>query len=111
MEVGPKLRHPNESLRRVWARLRSTKRAAEERLFFELAAMTAQRRPGTEDFAESFVAPWIAAVARTGVDPARLRVDVAVLRGLLLDLLVTGERHGVDEAFECFLAQRLRSSS
>jgi AcrR family transcriptional regulator len=99
------------TFRTIWNRLRAPKRAAEERLFFELAAMAAQRRPGTENFAENFVAPWLVVVAAAGGDPVQTRLDVATLRGLLLDLLVTGDRKAVDRAFERYLAQRLRSSS
>lgn len=100
-----------EALRKAWARLRHPRRATEERLFFELAAMTAQGRPGTERFAESFVAPWITATSSRGADPVQIRLDVTILRGLLLDLLVTGDRRDVDAAFERYLAQRQRSSS
>lgn len=100
-----------EAFRKVWARLRAPRRADEERLFFELAAMTAQRRPGTEAFARNFIDPWIAVATAAGADPAQVRLDITVLRGLLLDLLVTGDRRQVDAAFEHYLAQRQRSSS
>jgi len=93
-------------LRRVWQRLRAPRRAGEERLFFELAALAAQGRPGTEQLRRDHVEPWLAAV---GPDPdarAALRVDLAVLRGLLLDQLVTGDRKAVDAAFEHYVAHR-----
>jgi hypothetical protein len=35
-----------------------------------------------------------------------MRLDVAVVRGLLLDLRVTGDRRAADAAFERYLAQR-----
>ena len=42
----------------------------------------------------------------TPVEQARaeVRIGVALMRGLLLDLLATGDRKGVDAAFERFLA-------
>lgn len=96
-----------EALRRVWRRLRAPQRAGEERLFFELAALAAQRRPGTEGLRASYVEPWLAVAGSDPAARAALRVDLAVLRGLLLDLLVTGDRRGVDAAFEAWLAARV----
>ena len=47
------------------------------------------------------------ALIEAGRDPATARADarlgVAVVRGLLLDLLATGDRREVDEAFERYL--------
>jgi hypothetical protein len=68
-------------------------------------------RPGTEGFLETAVEPWIAyiaaALAEAGADETSARADarlaVAVARGLLLDLLATGDREGVTEAFERYL--------
>jgi hypothetical protein len=48
-------------------------------------------------------------LTENGVDEATARADarlgVAVVRGLLLDLLATGDRQGVDKAFERFLGR------
>jgi AcrR family transcriptional regulator len=99
-----------DALRRVWRRLRAPQRAGEERLFFELAALAAQGTAGTEGFNERFVGPWLDLEPRPGTAAAR-RLDVAVLRGLLLDLLVTGDRRGVDAAFEQFAALRTASGA
>ena len=57
------------------------------------------------------VEPWItyiaAALADAGADETTARADarlaVAITRGLLLDLLATGDREGVTEAFERYL--------
>lgn len=93
-----------DALRRSWTRLRDPAFAGDERLFFELAAMTMYARPGTERVSEDLMRRWIGAANRSGVDVAQLRLDVAVVRGLLLDLLITGDREGTDAAFERYLA-------
>ena len=84
-----------------------------ERLFFELYAHALLGRPGTEGFLDNAIEPWVTAIApaiaqEAGLDDktarAEARLAVAVTRGLLLDLLATGDRAGVDEAYERFLA-------
>ncbi|MGN5377506.1 hypothetical protein ACQ4WX_06650 [Streptomyces lasalocidi] len=51
--------------------------------------------------------PLTAAETAAGADPAsardRARLGLATVRGLLLDLLATGDRAGVDAAMEEFL--------
>jgi hypothetical protein len=83
----------------------------QERLFFELYTHALLGRPGTERFLEGIVDAWVAPMTKrmveAGRDKAHARADarlgVAVARGLLLDLLATGDRAGVDEAYERFL--------
>src|SRR5215470_19223542 len=83
-----------------------------ERLFFELYAQALLGRPGTEGFLDNSIEPWITAlvpvlIREAGLDSktarAEARLSVAVTRGLLLDLLATGDRDGVTEAFERYL--------
>ena len=100
-----------DALRKGWQRLRAPRRAGEERLFYELAAMAMQRVPGTEDFRIDFVEPWLGAGDAWGTDRVQMRVDVAVVRGLILDLLVTGDRKAADAAFERYVSQRQRASN
>ena len=103
--VGP------QNARRSWERLSDPKLWPQERLFFELYAYALRGRPGTEGFldgiVESWVAPVTAALVEAGADERTARADarlaVAVVRGLLLDLLATGDRAGVTEAYERFL--------
>ncbi|CAL9611339.1 hypothetical protein [Streptomyces sp. enrichment culture] len=60
---------------------------------------------------DGLVTDWLEPLARaelaTGADPAttrnRARLGPATVRGLLLDLLATGDRVGVDAAMEEFL--------
>jgi AcrR family transcriptional regulator len=97
--------------RRLWQHLSDPALWPQERLFFELYAHALLGRPGTEDFLAAVVEPAIAALAdvmaSAGADPvtarAEARLGVAVTRGLLLDLLATGDRDGVTQAFERFV--------
>jgi AcrR family transcriptional regulator len=99
--------------RRSWQRLSDPNLWPQERLFFELYASALRGRPGTEGFldgiVESWVAPVAAALVKADADERTARADarlgVAVIRGLLLDLLATGDRTGVTEACERFLTR------
>jgi AcrR family transcriptional regulator len=97
--------------RRIWARLSDPALWPAERLFFELYVQALLGRLGDERFLDSAIEGWIAPVAaamvEAGASEATARVDarlgLAVVRGLLLDLLATGDRDGVTEAHERFL--------
>jgi AcrR family transcriptional regulator len=97
--------------RRLWQHFSDPRLWPQERLFFELYAHALLGRPGTEGFLEAVVEPWITALAdvlvKEGVDSgtarAEARLAMAVTRGLLLDLLATGDRAGVTEAYERYL--------
>ena len=97
--------------RRAWQHFSDPQLWPLERLFFELYGRALLGRPGTEGFLEAVVEPWISGIAAelveagTDVTSARreARLAVAVTRGLLLDLLATGDRDGVTEAFEQYL--------
>jgi len=103
----------SQDARRAWERLSDPALWPQERLFFELYAYALRGRPGTEGFLDGIVESWVAPVAaarvQAGADERAARADarlgVAVVRGLLLDLLATGDRAGVDEAYERFLAR------
>ena len=97
--------------RRAWQHFSDPQLWPLERLFFELYGRALLGRPGTEGFLEAVVEPWISGIAaelvEAGADVAaartQARLAVAVTRGLLLDLLATGDREGVTEAFEQYL--------
>ncbi|MGA3145907.1 MAG: helix-turn-helix domain-containing protein [Acidimicrobiales bacterium] len=97
--------------RQEWHRLSSPDLWPQERLFFELYSHALRGRPGTEGFLDGVVESWVGPIANAlveaGTEPGTARADarlgVAVVRGLLLDLLATGERREVDEAFERYL--------
>jgi AcrR family transcriptional regulator len=96
---------------KAWKRLSDPALWPQERLFFELYARALYERPGTEEFLDGIVDSWVEPVATalqaTGADRRRARTDarlgLAVTRGLLLDLLATGDRRAVDAAFRRFL--------
>jgi AcrR family transcriptional regulator len=100
-----------DDARRAWQRLSDPGLWPQERLFFELYSYALLGRPGTEGFLGGVIEPWItpvaAALVRAGEDEQTARADarlgLAVVRGLLLDLLATGDRAGADAAFERFL--------
>jgi len=96
--------------RRRWDRLADPALRAQERLFFEIYAHALLGRPGTEGFLEEAVQGWISPVralltdAGIGAEHAQAlaRLGLAVTRGLLLDLLATGDNAGTTRAFELF---------
>jgi AcrR family transcriptional regulator len=101
----------NEDARAHWKRLSDPALWPQERLFFELYSYALLGRPGTERFLEGIVESWVAPMAEALIEAGRdqrsaragARLGVAVVRGLLLDLLATGDRQGVDDAYERFL--------
>lgn len=79
-------------------------------LFFELAGQAINGQPHAARLREDLVAAWLPGVVelltRLGVSPEQAepaaRLAVAGTRGLLLDLLVTGEREAVDRSAALF---------
>ncbi len=102
---------PAEVMRAMWSRLADPALAPFERLFFELYARGLQGDPGAAPFLEGIVDAWVEPIVEVRVaagapeDEARAeaRLGLAVFRGLLLDLLATGDRAGVDAAVERFV--------
>jgi AcrR family transcriptional regulator len=100
-----------QGARRSWERLSDQQMWPQERLFFELYSSALRGRPGTEGFLDGIVESWVTVIAdalvQAGADERTARADarlsVAVVRGLLLDLVATGDRAGVTEAYEQFL--------
>ena len=101
---------PAEIMRRMWKHISDPALWPNERLFFEMYGQALQGRAHTVDFLDGIVESWLEPIAalrrEQGVPPpiarAQARLDIAVTRGLLLDLLATGDRAGVDEAIEQF---------
>lgn len=110
---------PAVALRAFWRDVSSEEKREHVRLFFEIVAQALAGRPGTEQLKETLVEPWIEVVSQQGVlrglSPeaarAQARLGVAVTRGLLIDLLATGDRAGVDAAMEAFLGALLPESA
>jgi len=112
-DLDPASRPPAETLRLMWQRFTSPELAPHERLFFEIYGQALQGRPGAVDLLDGIIESWVAPSAQyaidRGADPEVARADarlgVAVTRGLLLDWLATGDRAGVDAAFERYVTR------
>jgi AcrR family transcriptional regulator len=99
-------------IRRMWAYLADPALGDFERLFFALYGRALQGDDTIRSLLDDDVAHWldanVALSAPVGVpaDVARThaRLGLAVTRGLLLDLLATGDRQGVEAALEVFAA-------
>ncbi|MDG9707403.1 TetR/AcrR family transcriptional regulator [Streptomyces sp. DH10] len=102
---------PVDVARLLWQQLTDPRLAGQERLFFEICGYALRGRPEAVPALEGLVTDWleplVAAEVGAGTEPARARhrarLGLATVRGLLLDLLATGDRAGVDSAMEEFL--------
>jgi AcrR family transcriptional regulator len=102
---------PDETLRRMWRILADPSLWPLERLFYEVYGQALQGRPHMTHFLDDIVESWLAPAAALGVRQglskrdarAWARLGLAVTRGLLLDLLATGDRKGCDDAVERFI--------
>jgi AcrR family transcriptional regulator len=107
-----------DDVRREWDRLIDPSLRSQERLFFEIYVHALLGRPGTDGFLEEALEGWISPIVdsltRSGVerDEAQVvaRLGVAVTRGLLLDLLASGDSAGVTRAYELFASLLQRAS-
>ncbi len=102
---------PAELARRLWQRFADPRLWPLERLFFELYAQALRGREHTGDFLNQVLEPRLELLAEVhrahGLPPAaaraHARLGIAVVRGLLLDLLATRDRPGVDQAMALFI--------
>jgi NAD(P)H-dependent FMN reductase len=107
LDADPSL-SPADIARRMWQQLADPSLWPNERLFFETYAQALQARAHTVDFLDDVVESWLGPIAEmrraqgvpAAVAAAQARLDLAVTRGLLLDLLATGDRAGTDAAVE-----------
>ena len=102
---------PAEIMRRMWTRVADPALWPNERLFFEVYAQALQGSPHALPLLDGIVDAWVeplAALVAPDRPPeearAEARLAVAVVRGLLLDLLATGDREAVDAAMERYIA-------
>jgi AcrR family transcriptional regulator len=104
----------DDVIRRMWAYVADPELGAFERLFFALYGRALQGDPAVAPLLQGDIEHWLEAndalLAGFGVEVpsevarAHARLGLAVVRGLLLDLLATGDRAGVDAALEVFAA-------
>jgi AcrR family transcriptional regulator len=103
---------PYDTARLFWNRLADPAMWPYIRLFFEMYGRALQGDPDAAPLLDGIVDQWLALLTvwnqRNGVPAetarANARLGVAVVRGLLLDLLATGDRDGVDHAMEQYIA-------
>ena len=96
--------------RRRWNHLADPSLRTQERLFFEIYAHALLGRPGTEGFLDEAVEGWISPVRALLIDAGideddaegLVGLGLAGTRGLLLDLLATGDTAGTTRAFDLF---------
>jgi AcrR family transcriptional regulator len=95
-----------DGARAFWRRLADPDLAPAERLFFEVYAQALHGRDWTAGFRRAVIDAWegpvMEAFAGFPQSRERARLSLAVARGLLLDLLLTGDREVVDAANELF---------
>ena len=112
-EILPDPSRPvGEAMRAYWKHISDPRLWPNERLFFELYGQALQGRPYTAELLDCIVEKWLDPLAEInmslGVSPplarAHARLGVAVTRGLLLDLLATGDAAGVDAAMDAFIS-------
>ena len=94
---------PAEAIGAMWANLRRPELRPLERLFFECYARGAQGEAPFSEMLPGAVDDWLTDDAAQSVDPAMMRLGLAVARGLLLDLVATDDRDGVDAALAAFV--------
>ena len=100
---------PAAAIAAMWADLRRPEQRPFERLFFECYARGVQ---GEQPFARMLpgaVEAWL--TEDETADPALVRLGLAVMRGLLLDLVATDDRRGVDAAAQAFADLVRRSTA
>jgi AcrR family transcriptional regulator len=97
---------PADAVAAMWADLRRPELRPFERLFFECYSRAAQGEAPFSRLLPAAVDGWLAEVDRRTdgrANPAMVRLTLAVTRGLLLDLVATGEEKGVDDAAAAFV--------
>jgi AcrR family transcriptional regulator len=100
----------DEVVRAMWRYLADPAQGDFERLFFALYGRALQGDEEVRPLLGEAIESWLDAndtlAAAQGLPPDQARVHarlgLAVVRGLLLDLLATGDRAGVDAALEVF---------
>ncbi|CAM3446300.1 TetR/AcrR family transcriptional regulator [Kibdelosporangium persicum] len=97
--------------RRFWRRISDPALWPNVRLFFEVYGQALQGRPGTTHLLDDVVHAWLDPIIALGMAQglseqdaqAAARLGLAVTRGLLLDLLTTGDRAAADAAMERYI--------
>lgn len=109
-EIARTAASPRELLTRQWAGLTDPAVRPFVRLFFEVASHAFHGTEGTDGFLDGLTAPWLE-VARDiacrldlEVSDADVLLGIAVVRGLLFEVLATGDVAAPTAAFERFIS-------
>lgn len=100
-ELAREIDDPAELVRALWGRVSAPEMQTFVRLFFECVGLTG---------GEGLTDPWLDVSAKVGgqigvdMDEDELRLGVAVTRGLLIDVLATGDAGPATRALERYLA-------
>lgn len=102
-----------DAMRAWWRHIADPSLWPSERLFFEVYAQALHGREPASQLLDNVVESWLEPATRmaeamgVATEDARAfaRLGLAVTRGLLLDLLATGDRAGVDAAMEQWIAR------
>jgi AcrR family transcriptional regulator len=100
-----------DAMRAWWKHISDPALWPNERLFFEIYGQALQGRPHTTELLDGIVDDWLEPVTEINMSlgiPRRMarahaRLGIAVTRGLLLDLLATGDVADVDDALDAFI--------
>lgn len=95
---------PSTLVRRMWAQVSAPEVRPFVQLFFEAVAYAS--RAGGEGFTSAWLTDATTAAERAGVgyDPVDVRLGVAVMRGLLIDVITGDDPQAANLAFERFVA-------
>lgn len=97
---------PAASFAAMWADVRRPELRHLERLFFECYARAAQGEKPFAGMVPGAVNDWLTEVEVVADGPfesAKVRLGLAVVRGLLLDLVATNDEAGVEAAAQAFI--------
>lgn len=105
-ELAEQADSPAELIRALWEQVSSPELRPFVRLFFELVTHMADGTLTPGDLTTPWLSDSIEVAAALGVDydPAEVRLGVATIRGLLIDVLTTGELELATESLERFIA-------
>ena len=104
MSVLPDLpTNPADHFAAMWADVRRPELRPFERLFFECYSRAANGEQPFDRMVPGAVDDWLA-LTEGLAEPAAARLGLAVIRGLLLDLVATGDEAGVDAAAAVFVS-------
>lgn len=100
---------PRDLIEAQWAQLTDPALRPFVALFFEVLALAVHERPGTEGFLDQLTDPWLVLAADLAdrldlaTDVDELRLGVAVTRGLLVEVLASGDIEGPTASLQRFL--------